>query len=263
MALPIAPAPSRDEVIRRFAGSLFYDIRTADILADYFVRKHADFRCKGSELMDDLARAILTAPFDMTLVMFYALATPTAKGFTHVPVLSLFAGHALAFPIEFLVDAGLYDMHEALRHMTAPNSGYYSQVRAGYTRSELVLEAFTAKRELAQHAWPPLLLALCYRHYVRMLDMCVKGGTMDESYARTLVVSGTATLRNIVEQYDGKHIDASLLGRLELLSCVSRDTLMQQLTRLHVTLSSTIDLETLVKQLEKLAVYFTGYCRIV
>jgi hypothetical protein len=250
----------RSDVVRRFVGALFYDMKTADAMANYFVRKHLDLRCKGSETMDDLVRAVLMAPFDMTLVTFYALATPTASNLSHVAVLSLFAGHTLAVPIEFLIDAGLCDLVEALKWMMDPRGGYYSQMRHAYTRAEISLEAFTAKRDMAQLAWPPLLATLCYRHFVSLLELCVKNGQMDAPYAHTLIRNSTKTLRSLVEHTDEGPADTTHLGRLELLTCIPRELLLQQLTRLHVTLGNTIDLGMLTRQLEKLAIHFAGYC---
>jgi hypothetical protein len=248
-------ATPRAAVIRGLATALFYDMGSAQVLADYFVYKHMDMRCKGSDMMDDLVRAIMHAQFDMTLVTFNGLATPTSAAMTQVTMLTLFSGHTLAVPLEFVADKQLIVLYEAVTRLTNRDAGFYSQSRYGHTRGEIVLECFNGKRELSALAWPPLLLTLCYRAYVRMLNMAIASKHIDASFARTLVHASTATLRTFIQPDNDMPV-----GRIDGLTCIPRTILIQQLTRLHASIVGTMDLLVLQRQLEQLSIYFTGYC---
>lgn len=252
--LSSVPAVERGRVIQGLVSALFYDMESVQVLADYFVHKHMDVRCKGSDVMDDLARAILCAQFDMTMVSFYGLATPKSAAMTQVTMLTLFAGHTLAIPLEFVAERQLAGLYEAVTHLADPEAHFFSQCRYGHTRGEIVLECFTGKRSMAERAWPPLLLTLCYRAYVRMLNMAIGAKHIDAEFARTLVHASATTLRAILQQPDGD------IGRLAGLKCIPRETLMQQLTRLNATIVGTTDLVVLQRQLENLAIHFVGYC---
>lgn len=252
---------NRQATIERLASGLFFEIASVDALASYLVRTHADPRCAAMSLMDDLAKAVLMAPLDMTLTHFRNVATPQAVSFRSVLVISPFVGHTTCMPLQYAIDHRMDNLLLAINAMLVAEAEelptrYYANARMADVRGELIFESFTAKRELAELAWPTLLLALCYRHFAMMLLDALHLRVIDASFAADIIKASTETLAALVDNGWARYTD---LRRLQLLRVVSSDDLMTELTRL-LAIMRGLDLGRMIHDLERFVAELSARC---
>jgi hypothetical protein len=252
---------ARRATVEALTSAIFFDPVSVDAIARYLVMMLCDPRSEALALMDVTARAILCEPLSMRLVGAFVkdLATPNSGTLTPLVHVELFAGAALAVPLNYAVECGLETLVRAVRDMlSAPESEpYYTQRTVARANTLVFVDGCAARHEIAQRAWPMLLLTLCYRHYLAFLARLVRERGLDDAFARSLVRGSHECVSALLA--DPKYAS---WGRLETLTIVPRTVLLTQLAQLEAALNVD-DIGRCERELCALAARFAASCATV